>query len=247
MFLEFRSAHMSQSGHGCSPWCRDSDGAGIGLLVPPAPATHTAGGPGRYINSREWLRLAPQAFGRGAGCWVIAGTWPPPCGSRTRVLRRVCSPSPMALCGGSSSPVALCGGSTSPMALCVGSPSPMALRVCTPSPMAVCVASPALCGFLQGLCFNGLLCWLVVSGLVFSRSALSPIAGGFYVCHLLRAQLLGNASVLFSSFPSLVFGSRSRDILRFVVTRNCRGSPHTFCVFFLLWHTLCGLFQLLEV
>ena len=26
----------------------------------------------------EWLRLAPQAYGRGAGCWVIAGTWPPP-------------------------------------------------------------------------------------------------------------------------------------------------------------------------
>ena len=29
----------------------------------------------------EWLRLAPQAYGGGAGCWVIAGTWPPPGGS----------------------------------------------------------------------------------------------------------------------------------------------------------------------
>ena len=29
----------------------------------------------------EWLRLAPQAYGGEAGCWVIAGTWPPPGGS----------------------------------------------------------------------------------------------------------------------------------------------------------------------
>ena len=46
------------------------------------------------------FRLAPQAYGGGAGCWVFAGTWPPPGGSRTRVLLRVCSPSPMALCEG---------------------------------------------------------------------------------------------------------------------------------------------------
>ena len=26
----------------------------------------------------EWHWLAPQAYGGGAGCWVIAGTWPPP-------------------------------------------------------------------------------------------------------------------------------------------------------------------------
>ena len=35
----------------------------------------------------EWLRLAPQAYGTGAGCWVIAGTWPPPGGSCSASLR----------------------------------------------------------------------------------------------------------------------------------------------------------------
>ena len=35
----------------------------------------------------EWLRLAPQAYGGGAGCWVIAGTWPPPGGSCSASLR----------------------------------------------------------------------------------------------------------------------------------------------------------------
>ena len=49
----------------------------------------TAGGPGRYTNTghgRERLRLAPQAYGGGAGCWVIAGTWPPPGGSSSSRL-----------------------------------------------------------------------------------------------------------------------------------------------------------------
>ena len=29
----------------------------------------------------KWLRLAPQAYGGRAGCWVVAGTWPHPGGS----------------------------------------------------------------------------------------------------------------------------------------------------------------------
>ena len=84
----------------------------------------------------EWPWLAPQAYGGGAGCWVIAGTWPPPGGS--------CSPSSMALRVGTPSPLVLCGGSSSSVALCVGSPSPMALRVGTPSLVALCAGSPSL-------------------------------------------------------------------------------------------------------
>ena len=45
----------------------------------------------------EWLRLAPQAYGGGAGCWVIAGTWPPPGVSVASRLLLVCSCSPGSL------------------------------------------------------------------------------------------------------------------------------------------------------
>ena len=45
----------------------------------------------------EWLRLAPQAYGRGAGCWVIAGTWPTPGVSVASRLLLVCSCSPGSL------------------------------------------------------------------------------------------------------------------------------------------------------
>ena len=45
----------------------------------------------------EWLRLAPQAYGRGAGCWVIAGTWPPPGVSLAPRSLSVCSCSPGSL------------------------------------------------------------------------------------------------------------------------------------------------------
>ena len=46
---------------------------------------------------REWLRLASQAYGRGAGCWVIAGTWPPPGVSLAPRSLSVCSCSPGSL------------------------------------------------------------------------------------------------------------------------------------------------------
>ena len=106
----------------------------------------TAGGPGRYTNTGHGtggVALAdPQAYGGGAGCWVIAGTWPPPGGS--------CSPSSMALRVGTPSPLVLCGGSSSSVALCVGSPSPMALRVGTPSLVALCAGSPSLVALCAG-------------------------------------------------------------------------------------------------
>ena len=46
----------------------------------------------------DWLRLAPQACAEGgAGCWVIAGTWPPPGVSLAPRSLSVCSCSPGSL------------------------------------------------------------------------------------------------------------------------------------------------------
>ena len=67
----------------------------------------TAGGPGGIqtlcMVRREWLLLVPQAFGeeKGAGCWVIAGTWPLPDGScsPSSTALRVSTPSPSIQCG----------------------------------------------------------------------------------------------------------------------------------------------------
>ena len=45
----------------------------------------------------EWLRLPSRAYGRGAGCWVIAGTWSPPGVSLAPRSLSVCSCSPGSL------------------------------------------------------------------------------------------------------------------------------------------------------
>ena len=61
----------------------------------------TAGGPGRYTNTGHGTggvaSAGPPGVRGGAGCWVIAGTWPPPGVSVASRLLLVCSCSPGSL------------------------------------------------------------------------------------------------------------------------------------------------------